>query len=135
MRAKKTKCWHLKKFGFTFPASFSFLFFIFFSSTYAFISALYSSIASGMQHCCPTSALITASERPPSTSRLACESTCPRGIITLKSSKSGHVKLREVFQEPTQVSEGVSGKLEAIFACQNTLKLHDKKGLKVSCSL
>lgn len=72
--------------------------------------------------CCLTSALITAPGRPPSTSRLTCESTRPRGVITLKSSKSGHVKLREVFQEPTQVSEGVNSKLlEARFACQNTL--------------
>lgn len=78
--------------------------------------------APGTVHCCFTSALITAPGRPPSTSRLACESTHPRGVITLKSSKSGHVKLSEVFREPTQVSKGVNWKLlEARFACQNTL--------------
>ena len=68
-------------------------------------------MASGTVHCCLTSALVTARQRPPSTSRLACESTRPRAGITLKSSKSGHVKLTEVFREPTQVSEGVSWKL------------------------
>merc|ERR1712035_194206 len=66
------------------------------------------SFAPGTVLCCLTSALITAPGRPPSTSRLACESTRPRAVITLKSSKSGHVKLREVFREPTQVSEGVN---------------------------
>lgn len=67
--------------------------------------------APGRVHCCLASALITARRRPPSTSRLTCESTRPRAGITLKSSKSGHVKLTEVFREPTQVSEGVSWKL------------------------
>lgn len=67
--------------------------------------------APGTVHCCLTSAFITAPRRPPSTSRLTCESTRPRAGITLKSSKSGHVKLTEVFREPTQVSEGVSWKL------------------------
>lgn len=67
--------------------------------------------APGTIHSCLTSALITALQRPPSTSRLTCESTRPRTGITLKSSKSGHVKLTEVFREPTQVSEGVSWKL------------------------
>lgn len=70
-------------------------------------SALCLFFAPGTVHCCLTSALITAPGRPLSTSRLACESTRPRAVITLKSSKSGHVKLGEVFREPTQVSEGV----------------------------
>lgn len=67
--------------------------------------------APGTVQCCLTSPLITAPQSPPSTSRLTCESTRPRAGITLKSYKSGHVKLTEVFREPTQVSEGVSWKL------------------------
>lgn len=90
-------------------------------------------------HCCLTSALITAPGSPPSTSRLACESTCPRAVITLKSSKSGHVKLREVFREPTQVSERVSWKLAQGRICMSKhtpwFRLHHKMGLKISCSL
>lgn len=83
------------------------------SNSLSFLPSIYLffSFAPGTVHCCLTSALITAPGRPPSTSRLTCESTRPRAVITLKSSKSGHVKLTEVFREPTQVSEGVSWKL------------------------
>lgn len=59
--------------------------------------------------------------RPPSTSRLACESTCPRGVITLKSSKSGHVKLRYFGSPPKSPKGSTENLLEARFARQNTL--------------
>lgn len=95
---------------FFFPSIYSFLSFMLRSNALLFLHSIYLhlSFAPGTALCCPTSALITAPGRPPSTSRLACESTRPRAVITQKSSKSGHVKLREVFREPTQVSEGVS---------------------------
>lgn len=81
------------------------------------------SFAPGAVLCCLTSALITALEDlpQPHASHVSMWAR-PRGAITLKSSKSAHVKLREVFQEPTQVSEGVNWELlEARFTCQNTL--------------
>lgn len=104
--------WDLRsRLRFFFPSIHSFLSFTLRSNTLSFLRSiyLYLSSAPGTALCCLTSALITAPGRPPSsTSRLACESTHPRAVITQKSSKSGHVKLREVFREPTQVSEGVS---------------------------
>lgn len=63
------------------------------------------SLAAGTADRRLTSALKTAPGRPPSASCLTCESTRPRAGITLESSKSAHVKLTEVFREPTQVSE------------------------------
>lgn len=134
----------------TFPPSLVFFFFLFtpfchscysppsLSDVLSFLPSLYFylSFAPGTVHCCLTSALITAPGRPPSTSRPACESTRLRGVITLKSSKSGHVKLREVFREPTQVSEGVSWKLARGQICMSKytwwFRLHRKVGLKLS---
>lgn len=97
------------------------------------------SFAPGTALCCPTSALITAPGRPPSTSRLACESTRPRAVITQKSSKSGHVKLREVFREPTQVSEGVSWKFSLrpdlhVKKSPRWFRVHHKVVLKLGLS-
>ncbi len=134
--------------GSTFPASLLFFspFTPFFHSCYlhpclsntlSFLPSIYFflSFAPGTVHCCLTSALITAPGRPLSTSRLACESTRPRAVITLKSSKSGHVKLRKVFQEPTQVSEEVNWKLAQGQICMSKytwwFRLHHKVGLEL----